>query len=191
MELVDDEDVETMIALYFGDRSDQNAPIQLFAELAGVEPTKDLIALDPNVAHAAEFPKYPEILPTQRLAIDSKRPSIVDPVYHLALMELISKIDGAIAGGLKHFIIHENEFPVLLDLSTWEVPPTTFELVPDKGLRRNLKGHLQSSRIHNEMDIREKFDGKHCGLCRLAGHNRSKCPQQNYHIVQSSQSGRN
>ncbi|XP_016667277.1 uncharacterized protein [Gossypium hirsutum] len=38
--------------------------------------------------------------------------------------------------------VWENEFPVLPDLSTWEVPPTTFELVPDKGLRRNPKGCL-------------------------------------------------
>ncbi|PPD97056.1 hypothetical protein GOBAR_DD05916 [Gossypium barbadense] len=44
MELVDDEDVEKMIALYCGNQSDQNAPIQLFAELAGVEPIEDLIA---------------------------------------------------------------------------------------------------------------------------------------------------
>ncbi|PPR93870.1 hypothetical protein GOBAR_AA26801 [Gossypium barbadense] len=71
--------------------------------------------------------------------------------------------------------VWENEFHVLLDLSTWEVPLTTLELVPDKGLRRNPKGHPQSSKIHNEMDIREKSDKKLCGVCRLAGHNRSKC----------------
>ncbi|PPS14635.1 hypothetical protein GOBAR_AA05939 [Gossypium barbadense] len=41
MELVNDEDVETMIALYCGNQSDQNAPTYLFAELAGVEPTED------------------------------------------------------------------------------------------------------------------------------------------------------
>ncbi|KAH1040118.1 hypothetical protein J1N35_041861 [Gossypium stocksii] len=45
IELVDDEDVETMIVLYCGNWSDQNAPIQLFAELASVEPTEDLTAL--------------------------------------------------------------------------------------------------------------------------------------------------
>ncbi|KAH1031860.1 hypothetical protein J1N35_044034 [Gossypium stocksii] len=45
MELVDDEDVETIIAFYCGNRSDQNTPIQLFAELAGVEPTEDLTTL--------------------------------------------------------------------------------------------------------------------------------------------------
>ncbi|PPR89235.1 hypothetical protein GOBAR_AA31446 [Gossypium barbadense] len=82
--------------------------------------------------------------------------------------------------------VWENEFLVLPDLSTWEVPPTTFELVPDKGLRRNPKGCPQSSRIHNEMDIREKSDGKLFGVCRLPGHNRNKCPFRNYHIGQSS-----
>ncbi|XP_017636013.1 uncharacterized protein LOC108478096 [Gossypium arboreum] len=87
--------------------------------------------------------------------------------------------------------VWENEFPVLPDMSTWEVPPTTLELVPDKELRKNPRGRPQSSRIRNEMDIGEKFDGKRCGLCRLAGHNRSKCPQRNYHIGQSLRSGRN
>ncbi|KAK5774900.1 hypothetical protein PVK06_042762 [Gossypium arboreum] len=87
--------------------------------------------------------------------------------------------------------VWENEFPVLPDLSTWEVPPTTFELVPNKKLRRNPKGRPQSSKIRNEMDIREKSDGKLCGVCRLAGHNRSKCQFRNYHVGQSSQSGRN
>ncbi|PPD69957.1 hypothetical protein GOBAR_DD33163 [Gossypium barbadense] len=87
--------------------------------------------------------------------------------------------------------VWENEFPVLSDKSTWEVPPTTIELIPDKKLRRNPKGHPQSSRIHNEMNIREKSDDKLCGVCRLAGHNRSKCPLRNYHVGQSSQSGRN
>ncbi|PPS16512.1 hypothetical protein GOBAR_AA04070 [Gossypium barbadense] len=72
--------------------------------------------------------------------------------------------------------VWENEFPILPDLSTREVPPTTFELVPNRGLRRNPRGRPQLSRIRNEMDIREKSDGKRCRLCRLASHNRSKCP---------------
>ncbi|PPR90573.1 hypothetical protein GOBAR_AA30106 [Gossypium barbadense] len=41
-----------------------------------------------------------------------------------------------------------------------EVPPTTFELVSKRGLRRNPRGHLQSSRIRNEMNIREKSYAK-------------------------------
>ncbi|PPD78787.1 hypothetical protein GOBAR_DD24288 [Gossypium barbadense] len=38
------------------------------------------------------------------------------------------------------FCVWENEFPVLPDLSTWKMPPTTFEFVPDRGLHRNLRG---------------------------------------------------
>ncbi|PPD97882.1 hypothetical protein GOBAR_DD05084 [Gossypium barbadense] len=41
IELVDDKDVETMVALYCGTRSNQNVPIQLFVELAGVEATEN------------------------------------------------------------------------------------------------------------------------------------------------------
>ncbi|PPD98687.1 hypothetical protein GOBAR_DD04271 [Gossypium barbadense] len=44
MELVDDEDVETMIALYCGNVSDKNAPIHLFVELAGMEQNEDVNA---------------------------------------------------------------------------------------------------------------------------------------------------
>ncbi|PPR83473.1 hypothetical protein GOBAR_AA37240 [Gossypium barbadense] len=79
--------------------------------------------------------------------------------------------------------VWENELWVLPNLSTWEVPPTCLgecvhpRACPDKGLCRNLNGHPQSSKIHNEMVIREKFDSKRCGLCRLAGYNWSKCPQ--------------
>ncbi|PPD81960.1 hypothetical protein GOBAR_DD21117 [Gossypium barbadense] len=85
MELVDDENMETMIAIYCGNRSDQNASILLFAELASVEPTEDLTTLgeehgaqepymlliDPDVVHIAEFSEYPEILSAHRQAVDS------------------------------------------------------------------------------------------------------------------------
>ncbi|PPD97484.1 hypothetical protein GOBAR_DD05482 [Gossypium barbadense] len=92
---------------------------------------------------------------------------------------------------LEHMLrVWENKFPVLPDLSTWEVPLTTFELVPNKGLRRNTKGRPQSSKIHSEIEIRKKSDKKLCGVCRLADHNQSKCPLRNYHIGQSSRVGR-
>ncbi|PPS19281.1 hypothetical protein GOBAR_AA01298 [Gossypium barbadense] len=42
MELVGDEDVETIIALYCRNESDKNAPIHLFVELAGMEQNEDL-----------------------------------------------------------------------------------------------------------------------------------------------------
>ncbi|XP_012483110.1 uncharacterized protein LOC105797728 [Gossypium raimondii] len=78
---------------------------------------------------------------------------------------------------LEHTLcVWDNEFPVLPNLSTWEVPPTNFELLSDRGLRKNPRGRPQSSRIHNEKDIREKSDGKRCGIYRLSGHSRNKCP---------------
>ncbi|KAK5811627.1 hypothetical protein PVK06_026979 [Gossypium arboreum] len=64
-----------------------------------------------------------------------------------------------------------NEFPILHDLSTWEVPSLTFKLVPDKRLRRKPKGRPQVTRIRNEMDMREKTDEHFCGVCRVIGHN--------------------
>ncbi|PPS15307.1 hypothetical protein GOBAR_AA05283 [Gossypium barbadense] len=54
MELVDDEDIETMITFYCRTRSNQNAPIQLFDELAGVEPTEDPTPLGEE--HGAQEP---------------------------------------------------------------------------------------------------------------------------------------
>ncbi|PPD68802.1 hypothetical protein GOBAR_DD34319 [Gossypium barbadense] len=77
--------------------------------------------------------------------------------------------------------VWENEFPVLPDLSTWEVPPITFELVQDRRLRRNPRGRPQSSRIRNEMDIREKSDGKRCGICRKCPVARSPLTNLNHH----------
>ncbi|PPD83165.1 hypothetical protein GOBAR_DD19902 [Gossypium barbadense] len=41
MELVDDDDMETMVALYYRDRIQQTDPIQFFAELVYVEATED------------------------------------------------------------------------------------------------------------------------------------------------------
>ncbi|PPS15925.1 hypothetical protein GOBAR_AA04659 [Gossypium barbadense] len=52
MELVDDEEVETMIALYCGKH--KNSPIHLFAELAGVEKNEDLTAYGEE--HGAQEP---------------------------------------------------------------------------------------------------------------------------------------
>ncbi|PPD92420.1 hypothetical protein GOBAR_DD10664 [Gossypium barbadense] len=46
MEVVDDEDVETMVDLYCGNESEKNAPIHLFAELVGMEQNEDVNASD-------------------------------------------------------------------------------------------------------------------------------------------------
>ncbi|PPE01692.1 hypothetical protein GOBAR_DD01274 [Gossypium barbadense] len=201
MELIDDGDVETMVVLYCGNRSDQNSPFLLFAELAGVEPTEDLKPLgeehgaqetyidvigddgddsndpydhevnsdsdsdvdeirrtvihnnpgahmsliDPDVAHAIEFLEYLKILPAHRLTVDSYSEEFQMEMGHVFVEDVK---DAMVANRWMARLmtikctlrIWENEFPILPDLSTWEVPPTIFELVPDKGLRRNLKG---------------------------------------------------
>ncbi|KAH1098492.1 hypothetical protein J1N35_015413 [Gossypium stocksii] len=96
-------------------------------------------------------------------------------VVNIEWRELISGTDGANVGGSKHFIIHVR--------MSWQRVL--------RGLRRNPRGRPQSSRIRNEMDIMEKSDCKHFGLCKLVGHNQNKYPHRNYHVGQSSRSGRN
>ncbi|PPD85082.1 hypothetical protein GOBAR_DD17981 [Gossypium barbadense] len=81
-----------------------------------------------------------------------------------------------------------NEFPILCDLSTWEVLSPNFKLVLDKGLRRTPKGFSQVTRIRNEMDMGY---GKLYGVCRIASYNQSKCSHRTYHIEQSLQSSGN
>ncbi|PPR96925.1 hypothetical protein GOBAR_AA23741 [Gossypium barbadense] len=107
-----------------------------------------------------------------------ERLSMVDPVYHLGPMELISEIDSAITRACAKVSLNVEQFideVYTLEGTLREVSSMTFELVPNKGLRRNLKGRPQSSRIHNGMAIREKSDGKLCGVYKLADYNRSKC----------------
>ncbi|PPR92699.1 hypothetical protein GOBAR_AA27973 [Gossypium barbadense] len=84
-----------------------------------------------------------------------------------------------------------NEFPVLRDISTWEVQSPAFEMLPDRLLRRRVKGRPTITRIRNDMDVREQVDPKRCTICRTVGHNRSKCPHGNVYTSQSSRSERN
>ncbi|KAK5770973.1 hypothetical protein PVK06_047138 [Gossypium arboreum] len=93
-------------------------------------------------------------------------------------------------GNFEHTLrIWGNEFPVLRDVLTWEVPPPKFELIPDKRLRRKPKGQPQVTQIHNDMDIWEPLGQKHCGIYRTVDHNQNKCPYQNYHPGRSSKLG--
>ncbi|XP_017604138.1 uncharacterized protein LOC108450882 [Gossypium arboreum] len=84
-----------------------------------------------------------------------------------------------------------NEFPVLKDISTWEVQSPVFEILPDRSLRRRVKGRPTITRIRNDMDVREQVDPKRCTICRTVGHNRSKCPNGNVYTGQSSRSEKN
>ncbi|PPE00050.1 hypothetical protein GOBAR_DD02942 [Gossypium barbadense] len=79
-----------------------------------------------------------------------------------------------------------NEFPVMSDVSNWKVPPPAFEMVPGRSLRRHPKGRPQSSRIRNDMDVRETGEPKLCNVCRISGHNRSTCQHRVYVSGQSS-----
>ncbi|KAH1131567.1 hypothetical protein J1N35_002945 [Gossypium stocksii] len=58
-----------------------------------------------------------------------------------------------------------NEFPVMPDVSNWKVPSPAFEMVPDRSLRRHLKGQPQSTRIRNDVDVRETGEPKLCTVC--------------------------
>ncbi|PPD77531.1 hypothetical protein GOBAR_DD25549 [Gossypium barbadense] len=186
-------------------RMGQQQVNQIEAGHVFVEDVRDVMVANCRIARSMTVEIYSRHNETFRVTETiGRRPSIPPRSY-----ELISETDGETARAcakvglnVEQFIdevytikrtlrVWENKFPVLPYLSTWEVPPMTFELVPDKRLRRNLKGGPQSFRIHNEIDIREKSDGKLCGVYRLASHNRSKCPLLNYHVGQSSQSGRN
>ncbi|PPR88033.1 hypothetical protein GOBAR_AA32651 [Gossypium barbadense] len=84
-----------------------------------------------------------------------------------------------------------NEFPVLRDISTWEVQSPIFEMLPDRSLRTRVKGRLTITRIRKDIDVREQVDPKRCTICRTVGHNRSKCPYGNVYTSQSSRSERN
>ncbi|PPS12995.1 hypothetical protein GOBAR_AA07636 [Gossypium barbadense] len=54
LNLNDDEELETMIALHYGNESDKNVPIHLFAELAGMEENEELTAYGEE--HRAQEP---------------------------------------------------------------------------------------------------------------------------------------
>ncbi|PPS06464.1 hypothetical protein GOBAR_AA14180 [Gossypium barbadense] len=77
---------------------------------------------------------------------------------------------------LRYSCAHGNEFPVIPDVLNWEVPPPTFDMVSDHSLYRHPKDRPQSTRIQNDMDIKEMGEPKLCIVCRTSGHNRSTCP---------------
>ena len=70
---------------------------------------------------------------------------------------------------LSHPIFNEDEWP-LYD------GPTT---VPPKSMKRIGSRRSKSTRLHNEMDVREGKTTITCGLCKQSGHNRWSCKNRN------------
>ena len=46
-------------------------------------------------------------------------------------------------------------------------------------MKRQVSGRPKSTRLHNEMDIREGKTKVKCGLCKQQGHNRRSCKSRN------------
>ncbi|KAL1107137.1 hypothetical protein V6Z11_D03G022400 [Gossypium hirsutum] len=58
-----------------------------------------------------------------------------------------------------------NEFPVMPDVSNWEVPPPAFEMLLNQQLHRHPKGRPHMTRICGDMYVREMSKPEHCGVC--------------------------
>ena len=52
-------------------------------------------------------------------------------------------------------------------------------IVPADSMKRVSGGRPKSTRLHNEMDVREGKNSVTCGLCKQSGHNRRSCPNKN------------
>ena len=48
-------------------------------------------------------------------------------------------------------------------------------IVPPESMKRIVSGRPKSTRLHNEMDVREGKTIITCGLCKQPGHNRRSC----------------
>ena len=70
---------------------------------------------------------------------------------------------------LFHSIFNEDEWP-LYDGTT---------IVPPESMQRIGSGRPKSTRLHNEMDVREGKTPITCGLCKQLGHNRLSCKNRN------------
>ena len=70
---------------------------------------------------------------------------------------------------LFHPIFNEDEWP-LYDGST---------IVPPELMKRIVNGRPKSTRLHNEMDVREGKTTITCGLCKQSGHKRRSCKNRN------------
>ena len=79
---------------------------------------------------------------------------------------------------------YASEFNLIPHESYWSYPDFPI-LQLDPTLMRN-KRCPRSSRIRNEMDLKEPSVSVRCGLCQIEGHNRRNCPTKD--VGQSSNS---
>ncbi|PPD91263.1 hypothetical protein GOBAR_DD11781 [Gossypium barbadense] len=223
MELVDDEDVETMTDVVDGngydssDPSDHEADSDSDLDVDNVLDDIDdecvnddrnvyvfsvgnqiqrivihnnlgahMFFIDPDTIDTAEFSEYLDILPAHRLAVDSdlKELFVCQRFKKWGINVFVENVRDVIVANRRiarsmNVRFSTRHYPCTHVVAasakvSLNMPPTTFENILDKGLRRNPKGRPQSSRIYNEMDIREKSDRKLCGVCRLVGYNRNE-----------------
>ncbi|XP_073225694.1 uncharacterized protein [Cicer arietinum] len=74
------------------------------------------------------------------------------------------------------FDVYKEEFQAIPLQSYWP-EYNGIELCHNPAMRKYPKGRPQSTRIHTEIDQREKnTHPKRCGLCRNEGHSKNKCP---------------
>ena len=68
-----------------------------------------------------------------------------------------------------HLIFNEDEWPLYDGLT----------IGPPKSMQRMRSGRPKSTRLHNEMDVREGKTSITCELCKQLGHNRRSCKNRN------------
>ena len=118
---------------------------------------------DYGVFDALRYPCIHVIVACQNLRLDPM--TYVDQVYKIEYM----------------YNVWRHVFPPVPDKRKWSsVSLAPFKLLPNRELRRKPKGRLCSTRIHNNMDIRETMNQqKLCGWCRNPSHTTRSCPNRN------------
>ncbi|KAH1066861.1 hypothetical protein J1N35_031848 [Gossypium stocksii] len=112
---------------------------------------------------ALRYPCAHAIAACQNLHLDPM--SYVDDVYKIEYM----------------YNVWRHVFPLVPDERKWpSVSLAPFKLLPDRELRCKPKGRPCSTRIRNNMDIRETTNQqKLYGWCRNPGHTSRSCPNRN------------
>ncbi|KAL6560408.1 hypothetical protein OROGR_003967 [Orobanche gracilis] len=70
------------------------------------------------------------------------------------------------------------QFHPIPDQAYWPAPGEMI-LVPCDSMKRTKKGRPKSTRLHNEMDVRESRGSVRCSTCKEEGHNKKTCLKQN------------